>query len=165
MRRNLRHILWFVIAAVMGCDSSPKTPSNLCGDQTVDIKVDSKNCGACGNVCPNLLHAGAACNQGVCTRGPCDPGWADLDSNVPGCETECPSGQCGSNGAGVLPETGAVFQAFASGSSSYGPPAQASANYQNTAVMGEPTPPGVDGYVSGKSTNYENISGLNAALH
>ena len=141
------------IATAAGCGNQPKP---LCED----TQSDPLNCGACGIVCPAPNHASAACNAGVCGRGVCEPGWYDIDAQIPGCE---------SGGEGVtaapLPATGLVFQAFASGSS-YGDGAQTSSGHINTGVLGESTPAAVDGRVSESSPGgHENISGLNAILH
>jgi hypothetical protein len=122
----------------------------------VDLKSDIENCGACGNVCAKPRHAVATCNEGSCGAGACDAGWGGDD-----CQT-CPTGRC----TPALPDTGAVFQAIASGSS-YGDKEQvARAGHSNVAVMGEPTPPSADKrFVTQSNAQHVNISGLNAALH
>jgi len=62
-----------------------------------------------------------------------------------GCGTSpgAPKDACG-DCTPAVPETGAVFQAIASGSS-YGDKEQVARNgHSNVAVMGEPTPPSAD---------------------
>jgi len=155
MRRSLALAvasLGFAIAA--GCGTSAQ--QGTCGGQRTDTQSDPLNCGACGNACPTPLHAVAVCDAGACGRGACDPGWYDLDGTL-GCEA-------GGEGvtAAPLPETGLVFQAFASGSS-YGERLQGNGGrYTNVGVLGESTPPAVNGKVSETSTEHQNISGLNA---
>jgi hypothetical protein len=108
MRESLA-VVCLGLAIVAGCGQSAQ--QDACGGRSTDTQSDPPNCGACGNVCPALLHAAATCDAGACGRGQCDPGWYDIDSVV-GCEV-------GGEGvtAAPLPETGLVFQAFASGSS------------------------------------------------
>jgi hypothetical protein len=147
--------LLFVIVA--GCGQSAQ--QDLCGGRTTDMRSDPLNCGACSNACPAPVHAAATCDAGACGRGPCDPGWYDLDASVLGCEA-------GGEGitAAPLPETGLVFQTFASGSS-YGGRFQANGHFTNVGVLGESTPPAVNGAVSETSAEHKNIGGLNAMQH
>jgi len=144
-------------AIVAGCGQSAE--HGVCGGRSTDTQSDPLNCGACSNACPAPLHAAATCDGGACGRGPCDPGWYDIDASAPGCE---------SGGEGVtaapLPETGLVFQAFASGSS-YGGRFQANGHYTNVGVLGESTPPAVNGAVSETNAEHKNIGGLNAIQH
>ncbi len=159
MRAITAAVMGLCFAGAAGCGGSTKSPG-VCGSQRTDTQSDPLNCGACGNVCPTPLHASAACTTGVCGRGLCEPGWYDIDAHVPGCE---------SGGDGVtappLPQTGLVFQAFASGSS-YGDQMQRSTTHVNVGVLGEPTPPAADGRVSETSLGgRENVSGLNAMMH
>ena len=161
MRTELK--LASLLAAVLaaGCGSKSGESTGVCG-ASVDIQSDAQNCGACGHACTSPAHATAICLQGACSRGPCAQGWTTLDPAASDCETPCPGGQCVGETV-VIPLTGAVFEAFASGSS-YGDKEQSSGLYTNTAVMGESTPPG-DGFVTETSAKYTNVSGLNAALH
>lgn len=157
MHAGARLFFALVVAVTASCSSQPSAPAqSVCANQLVDLQSDIQNCGACGHICPKSNNASALCDQGVCGSGPCDPGYGGSD-----CQT-CVSSPCNP----VLPETGAVFQAFASGSS-YGQQQLSAPNgHSNTAVMGEPTPPSaVRGFVTQSSAQHENISGLNAALH
>lgn len=86
-----------------------------------------------------------------------------LDPAAIDCGTPCPGGQCAGETV-EIPLTGAVFQAFASGSS-YGDKEQVSRSCISTAVMGESTPPAANGSASETSATYTNFSGLNAILH
>ncbi|MBN1770897.1 MAG: hypothetical protein JXB32_06550 [Deltaproteobacteria bacterium] len=61
-----------------------------CGGRCVDLFIDAENCGTCGHVCPDGLHAVAACVVANCFLA-CEPGWSDLDG-APGCEAPCSSG-------------------------------------------------------------------------
>lgn len=80
--------------------------ADRCDDLCVDLATDPRNCGACGRTC--LIDQGeAACVDGECALGACDPGWADCDGTLAtGCEQEdtcvpaaaC-STSCGSVGA------------------------------------------------------------------
>src|SRR5439155_26747118 len=91
----------------------------------VDLQRDLANCGACAHACPTPLNAQALCSAGSCGRGPCALGTFDFDGPATfGCEATCTGKTC-KDGRGntvvvtapPLPETGAVFQALASGSS------------------------------------------------
>jgi hypothetical protein len=78
------------------------TPSGPC----IDLRVDSNNCGSCGNVCPtgymcDIRHAGpvddagAVCSCGAGTFGDCADGCVDLatdSSNCGACGNVCPLG-------------------------------------------------------------------------
>lgn len=143
-------------AIVAGCGQSAE--HGVCGGRSTDTQSDPLNCGACGKVCPTPPHAAATCDAGACGRGPCEPGWYDLDGAL-GCEA-------GGEGvtAAPLPETGLVFQAFASGSS-FGGNVQGSLSYMNVGVLGESTPPAVNGAVAETSTEHKHVSGLNAIQH
>lgn len=70
----------------------------------VDLQVDAKNCGVCGNVCPGNtrsdLHMFQACRQGFCDYE-CTEGWGDCDGVLSnGCETNLlvNTGHCGACG-------------------------------------------------------------------
>ncbi|MCU0700486.1 MAG: hypothetical protein MUC96_28585 [Myxococcaceae bacterium] len=47
-----------------------------------------------GCSCPAVPNAVAVCLEGVCGRGPCAPGFFDLDPNAPGCESTCQGAVC-----------------------------------------------------------------------
>ncbi|KAG0602868.1 hypothetical protein M758_10G047800 [Ceratodon purpureus] len=55
-----------------------------------DTSKDSKNCGACGNVCKQLANTVApSCANGVCSEPVCKPGWYNCDNDWSnGCETQ-----------------------------------------------------------------------------
>lgn len=58
-----------------------------CGDQCVNIRVDSNNCGECGNACA----AGEVCRGGSCVDSPCQ---RDCNDNNPCTNDFCVRGQC-----------------------------------------------------------------------
>jgi hypothetical protein len=70
-------------------------------DEGIDLSSDVMNCSGCGLRCV-ALNADPICNTGSCTYGQCDalgencvigecdPGFADISSQVPGCEYQCP---------------------------------------------------------------------------
>jgi hypothetical protein len=137
----------------------------------IDTQTDVGNCGQCGLACPVPLHAQAVCSAGKCGRGPCAPGYFDLDPGVFGCATSCQGQTCTLPDGGsvhldapALPESGAVWQAFGSGGS-YGSAVQTSAAHTHFGVIGEPTPGGVGGVTVQQGAAHRNISGFNAALH
>ena len=50
------------------------------------VLTDAKNCGACGQSCGGLPHAGGTCQTGICVPQ-CDQGYGDCDGNqMNGCE-------------------------------------------------------------------------------
>ena len=132
----------------------------------IDTKTDADNCGQCGNACPQMIHAPPACHAGVCGRGPCIPGWYDL--NGTGCVWQCDGQSCTSTtgqrvpvNTNPLPESGLVFEGAVS-SSSWGAAVETSANYTNIGALGEPTPPGAGSSTRQTSASYVNIGGLDA---
>jgi hypothetical protein len=137
--------------------------------QPVNLQNDVNNCGQCGEVCPLPLHASPLCANGVCGRGPCQAGYFDIDGNATfGCEATCQGQVCTLPDGGtvvvngtVLPEAG-LFSALASGSS-FGGAVQTSASFTNMAVLGESTPPPLDGGLVQTSPSYRNYVGVNAA--
>jgi hypothetical protein len=58
-------------------------------DDLFDKQNDDENCGACGVRC-TAPGAILTCTEGECTFVECQPGFVDLDPNVPGCEYQCP---------------------------------------------------------------------------
>ena len=71
-----------------------------CGADCVNVQTDSRNCGACGSVCPSLPNAAATCFKGLCTFT-CSSGWGDCDQNSwNGCEVNLltDSSNCGKCG-------------------------------------------------------------------
>lgn len=136
----------------------------------VDTKTDARNCGRCGNACPVPLHAGAVCLAGACGRSPCAPGYYDLGGSF-GCESSCVAHVCTDDQGHTvtitntpLPEVGNVFQSLSSGSS-LGSNVQTSRRFTNTAVLGESTPPALNGAAGQQSTHFRNTGGVNAVLH
>ena len=81
-----------------GCTGTCPAPLEACGNQCVNKKSDSDNCGACGNQCP----AGQGCSGGVCVPqivvGPdpakCQNGGPPIDVPVSGGST-CTGGLAG----------------------------------------------------------------------
>jgi hypothetical protein len=65
----------------LDCDGDP---SNGC---EVNQNTDPANCGSCSNACPKPANATAACTQGQCGIGTCDPNYADCNKDPKdGCE-------------------------------------------------------------------------------
>src|SRR5207302_5400035 len=61
-----------------------------CDGACVDLATDIGNCGTCGTLCAQPSHANAKCLQGSCGRGPCWPGYYDIDGTATfGCESTC----------------------------------------------------------------------------
>jgi hypothetical protein len=131
-----------------------------------DFATDPRNCGSCGVVCPAPAHANPRCAAAACGRGPCAPGFFDLDHDLAsGCEAHCVGRTCtlgdGSTvvlDADPLPETGVLRAAFATGSS-YGGFVQTNRAHTNIGVLGESTPPPV-GTATQKNATHTNIPGL-----
>ncbi len=60
-------------------------------DEGFDLVNSVTNCGACGNRCPNVLHAIPVCRMGGCTVD-CDPDYYDRNRDPSdGCEFHCAS--------------------------------------------------------------------------
>lgn len=60
-------------------------------DDGFDFDTDAANCGGCGNICTDTLpHAISKCEGGQCVFDECEPGYRDLNPNLPGCEYQCP---------------------------------------------------------------------------
>lgn len=78
------------------------------GCETV-LASDPAHCGTCDHPCEPQPHALVSCIHGQCASGACEPGFADCDEAVQGCETNlledpdncgacaliCPVGPCG----------------------------------------------------------------------
>ncbi len=136
----------------------------------VNTSSDVAHCGQCGNACPTPKNALASCSKGICGRGPCAKGSFDFDGPVTfGCEMSCsgkvctdPSGNTVTVTGELLPESGAVFQALASGSS-YGATVQTSSRYTNIGILGESTPPLAQGATIQTNSKYKNISGFSSS--
>ena len=67
----------------------------------INLLTSVSNCGACGNVCANIVNGTPACVNGSCTIASCNAGWANCDSVVAnGCEinTSTDIGNCGACG-------------------------------------------------------------------
>ena len=58
-------------------------------DDGFDKLSDPENCGLCGRRCigTNEIYE---CSEGVCVFVSCEPGYADIDPDEPGCEYRCP---------------------------------------------------------------------------
>lgn len=131
----------------------------------VDVLSDPAHCGQCGNACPAPVHATPLCVQGACGRGPCEPGYFDLDGPATfGCESTCDGSSCtGPDGgswpvdAPPPPEVGPVWAAFSSGAS-VGAEVQTSPGFINYGVLGEAVVG--DGAATMSSPTYRNIGGF-----
>lgn len=78
------------VCAPGGCGFTCRIPYSNCdtksGQREINLDTDPKNCGECGNVCPED-HGIATCNKGQCMLQ-CKQGFADCDGNIAnGCET------------------------------------------------------------------------------
>jgi hypothetical protein len=75
----------------------------------VNVNTDPANCGSCSNVCPKPANATAACAQGQCGLGACDPNYADCNRDPnDGCEANLQDdhlncGACGTQCSGNTP--------------------------------------------------------------
>jgi len=134
---------------------------------TIDTESDPNNCGECGAVCPAPTNAPVACVAGACGRGPCEPGWYDLEGNG-SCRWQCQGNSCTDLDGNTmtptntpLPERGQVFQALSS-ASSWGGAVQTSPSYTNMGVLGESTPPVPGAEIEQTSASYRNHGGVSA---
>lgn len=60
----------------------------MCPAGCVDVQTDPRNCGRCGNVCPDPPNGYAGCRRGFCGVSGCHGSWGDCDGIVGnGCET------------------------------------------------------------------------------
>jgi hypothetical protein len=152
------------------CSSGAACNNGLaCRNATCQTPTASASCDA--SACPQPLHASAVCVAGQCARGPCNPGYYDLDGAATfGCESTCdcvahtcvtPSGTLNVT-ACPPPETGLVFQ-VASNGTSYGGLLQTSTSHTNIATMGEPTPGGLGGATVLSGGPYINYVGFDAS--
>ncbi len=68
----------------------PKSGACECLGMLPDAYLtDIKNCGQCGYVCA-YDHASALCQEGDCSMGDCEEGWANLNTkDSDGCEYQC----------------------------------------------------------------------------
>ncbi len=63
-------------------------PLDVCGVTCADLSRDPLNCGDCGRACA-VRNGMAACVDGACAIGACDPGFVDVDGDPDtGCELE-----------------------------------------------------------------------------
>jgi hypothetical protein len=70
------------------CDQTDND-CDLMVDEGYNLKADPNNCGECGKVC-TFPSAFGRCQDGVCERGDCQPGYHDLNANpTDGCEYFC----------------------------------------------------------------------------
>lgn len=49
--------------------------AGACAGAVIDLQTDLANCGACGNVCPDVANGTAACTAGACGVAACSPGY------------------------------------------------------------------------------------------
>jgi hypothetical protein len=58
-----------------------------CGQTCYDLSADVNNCGVCNNACANPPGGKPFCDNGLCSLGKCNTGFADCDLNpTNGCE-------------------------------------------------------------------------------
>ncbi|NOY92171.1 MAG: hypothetical protein GXP55_13315, partial [Deltaproteobacteria bacterium] len=87
------------------CSPSPEICNDLdddCDgevDEGFDLGAEPANCGACGVVCADALHATGSCARGACELR-CEPGFVDCNLNpADGCEADLTSASsCGACG-------------------------------------------------------------------
>ena len=80
--------------------------SLCCNGACVNPATEVANCGACGTACPPVNNGTAACAQGNCVIGGCNPGFADCDTAyLNGCEvtTGNDAANCGKCGTKCTP--------------------------------------------------------------
>lgn len=154
-----------------GCTQSCQEDGTLaqCQPPTgpVDVTSDIGHCGECGRACDVPRNAEARCVAGTCGRGPCAPFWFDLDPAIFGCETECRDGVCRDpDGNPIpltsppLPESGLTWTALASGSSVG--VVQTTAEHSHVGILGESTPPAVDGVTIQSTPTHRHAGGFMA---
>lgn len=80
-------------AATSQCGVTCEAGYDDCNGDAADgceqpLDVDA-HCGACGQACPDALHAFGKCLDGAtgACGFTCEEGWADCDPEIPGCET------------------------------------------------------------------------------
>lgn len=133
-----------------------------------DLRTDARNCGQCGNACPQPLNAAPRCVEGACGRSACAAGFFDIDgARTFGCESTCVGKVC-TDGAGKavalsntpLPETGLAAQAVGSGAA-FGSQIQTSSRHTNIGLVGDVTP-AVDGGIEVRGARFIHRSGFGA---
>ena len=69
------------------CNAGYKDCNRMLGDGCeIHSASDVKNCGSCGNACPNIGNGAPSCVMGLC-NGQCNPPFGDCDKNLAnGCE-------------------------------------------------------------------------------
>jgi hypothetical protein len=86
----------------------------LCANNCTDVRIDNKNCGSCGNICP----AGQSCSNGNCMmsctsdKTACPEGCFNLNIDNDHCGTcgnNCPAGLICSNGQCAPPPTSYII--------------------------------------------------------
>ena len=89
------------VCSIVSCNTNFRNcdliTSNGC---EIDIRTNTNNCGACGNIC-TAPNATTACLNGSCILVSCNPGFANCDGNTSnGCETTslATTTNCGSCG-------------------------------------------------------------------
>jgi len=125
------------------------------------LSTDTAHCGACGNACPAPLHAAAACRDGHCGRGPCEPGFYDVDGPVtPGCESTCVGTTCTlPGGQTVTLSMPAVHDLGPAGAASAtGLKAPEGDGHRHPAAVGAP-----EGATPSSNDHYRHTGGFNGA--
>jgi hypothetical protein len=111
--------------------------------------------------CPTPVHAPLACRSGTCGRGPCEPGYYDVDGPVtPGCESTCAGTTCTlPDGRTVTLSMPAVHDLGPAGAlSATGLQAPDGDGLRHPAAVGEPT-----GSLPSSNAQYRHTGGFHGA--
>jgi hypothetical protein len=142
--------LGVVLAVTLNCGKSPVIVGD--GGTGNDAGVSSSN--DAGQTAPDAGQTGNDAGQ-TSDAGPVGDGGEAGDGGE--------SGDGGEDG-GSLAGRPLLFDTLSSGSS-YGGAVQTNSQYTNIAVLGEPTPPVLDGGIQQTNGSYINVGGFTSAQH